>query len=241
MVAALGTGACSSSSGDELSPEVIYGGDAAAHGAVLFKDPRVSGTSFNHFSCATCHEARSGDAPGLRLPGAVLAGSVSRPSYWGGMELELLRSINDCLYYFMLKDKTWTSDDPDAQAIYAYLASLPADAPEAVPFTVIYNISNLPPGDSQRGEGIFVSACGNCHGKAHTGEGRLVAQAPILPEQTLLDHPAPQYTDEDRRLVFIEKVRHGGFVGYGGQMPPFSLQTLSDGELGDMLSFLGVP
>jgi thiosulfate dehydrogenase len=41
-------------------------------------------------------------------------------------------------------------------------------------------------------------------------------------------------------LVFIEKVRHGGFLGYGGLMPPFSLEAMTDAELGALLSFLGL-
>lgn len=232
---------CTSGGKDEVSPELVYGGDAAAHGAVLFRDPRISGTTFNSLSCATCHEAKAGDSPNLLMPGARLAGSVLRPSFWGGMEIELLRSINQCLYYFMLKDKPWTAEDLDAQAIYAYLESLPAEQPEAVPFTVVYTVYDVPMGDAQRGGELYKKACASCHGKAHSGEGRLVAQAPIMPEQTLMEHPSPKYNDEDRRLVFVEKVRHGGFIGYGGQMPPFSAEVLTDGELGDILSYLGVP
>ncbi len=240
VMACVGLG-CSSSGGDELPPEIVYGGDAAAHGAALFKDPLVSGTSFNHYSCSTCHEARAGDSPNVLMPGAPLAGSISRPSYWGGTELELLRSINHCLYYFMLKDKPWTPEEPNAQAMYAFLESLPQEQTQAIDFTIIYTIENLPSGDAKRGEDEYTKACSSCHGKAHTGKGRLIPQAPIMPEQTLMEHPSPKYNDEDRRLVFIEKVRHGGFVGYGGQMPPFSSETLSDQALGDILSFLGVP
>ena len=34
---------------------------------------------------------------------------------------------------------------------------------------------------------------------------------------------------------------YGGFVLYGGQMPPFSYERLSDEDLGAVLSYLGVP
>ena len=42
---------------------------------------------------------------------------------------------------------------------------------------------------------------------------------------------------EDRK-AFIEKIRHGGFLGYGGTMPPFSQAVLSDADLGALLAFL---
>ncbi len=70
---------------------------------------------------------------------------------------------------------------------------------------------------------------------------RLLPNAPILPEETLANHPSPDYTDEDRRLVFVEKTRHGGFLGYGGQMPLFSAEVLSDVDMADLLAYLGVP
>jgi thiosulfate dehydrogenase len=40
--------------------------------------------------------------------------------------------------------------------------------------------------------------------------------------------------------VFIEKVRHGGFLGYGGDMPPYSLEVLPDATVSDLLEALGV-
>ncbi|WP_437766359.1 c-type cytochrome [Sorangium sp. So ce281] len=216
---------------------------AVDHGAALFRDPSIAETRFNRYSCATCHEAVAGDAGDAMLPGAPLAGAVERPRYWGGQEVELLGAINHCLYYFMTKDLPWTADDDAAQAIYAYLESLPSDggAAEAVPFTPVYELSQIPAGDAAAGGRIHERACASCHGRAHSGEGRLVARAPALPDQTLEEHPLGEYTEADRRLVFIEKVRHGGFVGYGGQMPPFSREVLSDEELGDLLSFYGLP
>jgi thiosulfate dehydrogenase len=223
---------------------VIVKGTAVEHGAALFTDATVAGGGYNSYSCATCHsKARpSAGTSAVLLPGAPLAGVTRRPSFWGGTELDLLRSVNHCLYYFMLADASWDGDDTEAQAMYAYLDSLPKkpedEAP--VPFTVVVEIENLPPGDASRGAGTYDRACRSCHGAAHTGEGRLVARAPALPERTLEEHPLDQYTAEERRLVFIEKTRHGGFLGYGGQMPPFSLEVLSDPDLSDLLTFFGL-
>jgi thiosulfate dehydrogenase len=229
--------------GEESAPMRIYGGTAVDHGAALFRDPGVVTTSLNSYSCSTCHEGRAGEAGAAILPGAPLAGVTKRSSFWGGQEVELLRSINHCLYYFMLADKAWKAEDVEARALYAYLESLPADSAAEQPaaFTVAYQVKDVPKGDGARGEALYVNACQNCHGPAHTGEGRLVQRAPILPEQTIAEHPSPQYDDLDRRLVFVEKVRHGGFVGYGGEMPLFSVEKLSDQDLSDMLAFLGVP
>jgi thiosulfate dehydrogenase len=217
-------------------------GSAEEHGAALFQDPTITGSDFNSFACATCH-ATARPAPGAGLlPGAPLAGATRRSSFWGGSELDLLPSINHCTYYFMLADAPWTAEDANARAIYAYLDSLPSgpedEAP--VPFTVVVKVEDLPPGEPSRGKDIYRRACETCHGEAHTGAARLTTRAPILPDQTLSDHPLGQYTAEERRLVFTEKTRHGGFLGYGGQMPPFSLEVLPDKDLSDLLSFFGL-
>ncbi|WP_438013991.1 c-type cytochrome [Sorangium sp. So ce315] len=231
---ACGAGGCG---GD---PETkIVEATAVEHGAALFRDPSVAETSFNRYSCATCHEAIPGEAGDAILPGAPLAGAVDRPHYWGGQEVDLLSAINHCLYYFMTKDVPWTAEDEAARAMFAYLESLPADgdAAEAVPFTPVYILSRPPAGDPERGALLHERACASCHGRARSGEGRLVERAPVLPDQTLDEHPRDRYTAVERLLIFVEKVRHGGFVGYGGQMPPFSLEVLSEEEFGDLLSF----
>jgi len=59
-----------------------------------------------------------------------------------------------------------------------------------------------------------------------------------LPEDTLAEHAG--YSLRSQRLVFIEKIRHGLFLGYGGDMPPFSKEQLSDAEISDVLEALGV-
>lgn len=238
VVVSLVAAGCSS------EPEIeMVEGSAVDHGAALFRDPMVSGTKFNPYACSTCHEANAGDAGDAILPGAPLAGAISRPSYWGGGQLDLLAAINDCLYYFMLKSQPWTPEDVDARAMYAWIESLPAsgNAVEAVPFTPVYELADAPPGDAARGADLYRRACASCHGAAKTGANRLTERAPILPDQTLDEHPLDEYTPLERRLVFVEKVRHGTFVGYGGTMPPFSKEKLSDQDLGDILTFLALP
>ncbi|MDI1430906.1 c-type cytochrome [Polyangium sorediatum] len=221
----------------------IVEGSAEDHGKALFSDPTLTETSANAFSCATCHPTSKPSADGPILPGAPLAGVTRRASYWGGMELELLRSMNHCLYYFMLSSKSWSAEDERAGALFAYLDALPAGSAdeEAWPFTVPVQVSAPPPGDATAGASVYSRACKNCHGAVKTGDGRLVARAPVLPDQTLAEHPLGTYTPEQRRLVFVQKTRHGGFLGYGGQMPPFSLEVLSDEQMGDLLAYMGVP
>lgn len=230
--------------GCQGDPEIrIVDATAVEHGAALFRDPSIARTRFNRYACSTCHEATPGEAGDVILPGAPLAGALNRPYFWGGQEIDLLAAINHCLYFFMMKDEPWTADDAEARAMYAYLESLPADdaAAEPVQFTPVYALREPPPGDAARGEIVHERACASCHGRARSGQGRLVDRAPVLPDETYEDHPLGEYTEFERRLVFVEKVRHGGFVGYGGQMPPFSLEVLSEQELGDLISFYEQP
>jgi thiosulfate dehydrogenase len=221
---------------------VIVQGTAVDHGKALFGDPTIIGSSINTFACVTCHDTSPPTAGAPLKTGAMLAGVTRRPSYWGGAEVDLLRSINACLYYFMLADTPWKADEDRAQALYAYLDSLSARPEDeaAVPFTVVNQVVDVPHGDAKHGATIYNRACKSCHGEVHTGDGRSVPRAPALPDQTLSQHPPDKYTPQERRLVFIEKTRHGGFLGYGGQMPPFSLEVLPDADMSDMLTFLGV-
>ncbi|HRI69698.1 MAG TPA: c-type cytochrome [Polyangium sp.] len=231
----------SSGCGDETPEPIVKHGTAVDHGAALFTDPTIAGTSLNQYSCGTCHETGTAD-PSRILAGASLAGVTKRPSYWGGQELDLLRAINACSYYFMLKTTPYSAEDEEARALYAYLESISASnvGTEAVDFSIVVSIADLPAGDSTRGKGLYDRACAYCHGPTHTGKGRLVERAPILPEQTLQQHPLGQYTADEQRLVFVEKVRHGGFITYSGEMPPFASEKLSDAELADILQYLNL-
>lgn len=225
--------------GDSTAEPVVEHGTAVDHGRALFEDATVAGTDFNQYSCATCHTGEADDGDVIR-PGGSLRGVTKRPSYWAGQELDLLRAINQCLYWFMLKDDAWTAEDVEARAMYAYLESISqgTEGTGAAPFTVVLNIEDLPAGDAKRGAGAYERACAECHGAAHSGMDRLVDRAPILPEQTLQAHPLGEYTEDERRLVFVEKARHGAFISYTGQMPPFSLEALPDEDLADILQFL---
>lgn len=40
------------------------------------------------------------------------------------------------------------------------------------------------------------------------------------------------------RVTFVEKVRHGGFLGVFGSMPLYSTEAISDADLSALLTFL---
>lgn len=238
LPAALGAAACAD---DAVPAPVPAPRTAEERGAALFASPSLSGAAFNTFSCALCHEAAPTGDPTIRT-GAPLAGAVDRPSYWGGAEIDLLRAVNHCLSSFMLHDEPWDGSEPEAEDLYAFLASLPPGeaGAEAVPFEVVAAVTDPPWESAEAGAGVYARACARCHGAIHTGEGRLAEDIARLPDDTLLDHPLGEYNLIERRLVFVEKVRHGRFLGYGGRMPPFSREKLSDRELGDLLQFFGL-
>jgi thiosulfate dehydrogenase len=195
------------------------------------------GLTSNELTCATCH--RRGAMPGDErvLPGADLTGVTRRPTYWGGAESDLLRAVGYCQTRFMRVEVPLAASDPEAGDLYAFLESLPG-SDEAVPFTVVRTVGDLPQGDAAGGVTLFERTCAGCHGALGTGDGALSPTLPTLPTDVLRAHSG--YTPREQRLVFVEKVRHGVFLGYDGEMPPFSLEVLPDPALSDVLSALGL-
>ncbi len=206
---------------------------AIERGQRLFEDGSASvvGTA-----CSSCHPSPDGD-PSRLYPGADLSGVSGRTSFWGGQENDLLRSLNHCRTLFQGAETPLQAEEPDAGDLYAFLDSMSGSA-DAVAFTIVKTVEALPAGDATAGLETYNRACRGCHGAPHSGDGRLADAIPALPEDPLSEHA---YLDaSEQTLLFIEKVRHGGFLGYSGFMPPFSLETLSDPELGDVLSALGL-
>ena len=230
VAAAIALGGCSGGSGG--------GSGDVARGRELFRTPGALALNLRGYSCETCHDADASPASSPLKTGAPLAGVTLRPSFWNGQESDLLRALNVCRSEFMNSPEPLTAAEPDAAALYAFLASLePGDARPA-PFTVVREIGDVPRGDAAAGNTAYAGACAPCHGALHTGAGRLSDGIPILPEDTLLKHA--NYSPRDQRLVVIEKVRHGGFLGFAGEMPPFSTEVLDDQSLSDILELLGV-
>jgi thiosulfate dehydrogenase len=213
---------------------------AADFGEELFQDARLSESDFNSFSCATCHATTATPEPGVIYSGYSLYNSAFRPSWWGGFETNLLDAVNFCYVNFMRGISPLTPEEPKARALYEYLVQISPDrqAP-ALPFTVVKNVQeDVQRGSTTRGAEVYRAACETCHGETHTGKGRLTQLAPLLPEVT--DSYGELFPGVSRQLVVIEKVRHGQFFGVGGTMPLYSLEALSDEDLGALLAFLGL-
>jgi thiosulfate dehydrogenase len=212
---------------------------AAEYGEELFRDPKLSESQYNSFSCATCHATTATPPEGKLYAGLSLHNVAARPHWWGGYETRLLDAVNFCYTAFMRGVTPLTPEDPKSRALYEYLVSISPDpqAP-AQPFTLVKDITSVPRGSAEWGADVYKAACQDCHGEAHTGKGRPSELAPILPEVAL------EYGDifpgVSAGLVFIEKVRHGRFFGVGGNMPPYSQEALSDKDLGALLAYLGL-
>lgn len=222
----------------------------AERGAALSRDPSASRSQYNRFACTTCHAERPGDAAGRVLPGAVLAGAARRPSYWGGEVLHLREAVERCWVHFM-RGLRADLDGPNGAALSAWLESI-AEADggltAAQPFTVPRVVRDLPGGDATRGRAVYVRACQSCHGALESGAGRLGPLVSVLPGDTLAEHcrgtppvgvaDLPTYT----RTTVVQKTRHGSFLGYGGTMPPFSEESLTDQQVADLAAlFVCVP
>jgi thiosulfate dehydrogenase len=207
---------------------------AAQYGQSLFDDPRVSSAASNPFRCSTCHETVA--PPTHVRSGYTLRDVATRASFWGGNVTTLLDAVNQCVTDFM-RGKALATDDEKSRALFVYLESISPDPmQDTLPLTVVQNIVDVPSGDAGAGAQLWKDACGGCHGDPHTGAGRLSDVVSIVPDETIAAHGTDPRTGA--RPVVIEKVRHGKFYNVGGNMPLFSLEALSDAQLGDLLAYL---
>jgi thiosulfate dehydrogenase len=140
----------------------------------------------------------------------------------------------------MNAQQPWTVDDEEAKVMYLFLSSLPATEPAAVPMTVPAVAADLPAGDAGAGAAVYAQSCQLCHGAVHTGEGRLADRITSLPDEELAFLDSYGFDATQKRVTFIEKVRHGGFLGLYGNMPLYSTEVMSDAQLGDLNAFLGL-
>jgi thiosulfate dehydrogenase len=211
---------------------------AVDFGASLFADPRLSESAFNTVSCSTCHATSEAPPEGRLDSGPTLYNSAFRGTWWGGYEVRLLDAVNFCFLSFMRGDVPLTAEDPKSRALYEYLVSLSPEEIDPLPFTVIKDVADVPPGDAARGAEVYRAACQVCHGEPHTGDGRGSPLASVLPEVSA-DY-ATVFPGVSPRLVVIEKIRHGQFFGVGGTMPPYSREALSDADVAALLAFFGL-
>jgi thiosulfate dehydrogenase len=228
LAAGLGAGC----GGEELVP-------ASTFGAKVFSDPALSTSPFNTYACSTCHEVSAPGpataAPRRIDPGYNLYDVLHRPSWWGGERSHLLDAINYCLLEFM-GGRELKPDEPQARQLYEYLAAnSPDDSAPALPITVVKAITGLAEltGDTARGKTLWDISCARCHGEPHTGKGA-IGRASLVPELSI-----NAFGDKAREVI-IEKVRHGKFFHIGGIMPLYSVEILSDQQLVDIVTYLGL-
>jgi thiosulfate dehydrogenase len=221
--------------GQELVP-------ASTFGAQVFTDSKLSTSPFNVYACSTCHAVTppaataAADPPTRIDPGYNLYNVVGRPSWWGGERTRLLDAINYCLLEFM-GGRELKPDEPQARQLYEFLAANSPDASApALPITVVKIITPLVnlTGDAARGKTLWDVSCGRCHGEPHTAKGAITGRAGVIPELTV-----NVFADRAREAV-IEKVRHGKFFHIGGIMPLYSMETLTDQQLVDIVTYLGL-
>lgn len=206
-------------------------------GEELFRSKQLSSSPLNLYACSTCHDTTAGETDIIK-PGAVLAGVTERESFWGGQENDLRSAIDQCRLNFMGDVTPLDPESPEAIALYDFLSGLSGSA-DPVAFSTVRLIDDpLESGDADRGHELYARTCAPCHGAMSTGSGSLAPRVTVIPEQAIAEHEG--FTPRLLRLVFIEKVRHGGFYGYGGDMPPFSVQALPDEQLADILEALGL-
>lgn len=194
----------------------------------------MSTAASNAFSCSTCHAVTNSDT--RPLPGYSLEDVTARPTWWGGNVLTLLDATNQCITDFM-GGKPLADTDEKGRGLFVYLESISPDTKAAAKsLTVVENIVDVPSGDAAQGKSIWTASCANCHGAAGTGQGRLTSLASIVPNDSIAAHGTDPKTGA--RPVVIEKVRHGKYFMVGGFMPLYSLEALSDAQLGDVLAYL---
>jgi thiosulfate dehydrogenase len=228
---------------------VACGGDrpAAEWGAALFEDPSLSPSSLNRVACATCHQATPTPDPSRIDPGYNLWGVAARTAWFGdggGNLVRLYDAVDTCFVYFMRGGNRGLDPGSDeSKALYEYLLSItPEGSPtDPLPMTIVERIQPVPRGDATRGEQVYDAACFRCHGALHTGSGGLLRPPFVLPEE-VIEVAREHFGDESlAELIATEKVRHGRFFSVGGVMPFFSLEALSDDQLGDVLEYLDLP
>lgn len=219
-----------------------------ARGAQLARDPASSRSRYNRFACLTCHAERATDVGARILPGAVLEGAARRASYWGGEALYLREAVERCWVYFM-RGVPEDLDGATGEALWAWLDALSpaATSARAVPFTVPRTTRDLTGGDPARGREVFGRACASCHGAFGSSAPTLGRYVSRLPADSVNGHcrgrppegvpDLPTYL----RMVVYQKTRHGGLLGYGGTMPPFSTEVLSEEALQDIVALFRCP
>ena len=223
----------SSSSGSTNPPG---GGEPATEQATLgeqiYRNPIEGGTTF---ACATCHALTEPAADGLRRAGHPIGDALRRQSYKNGQLNTFLDAANTCLNDWINISTPWTQSSEQFTALVDYLESEDTGTGTTTDVTFTIMGESVPSeaftGDITRGQAAFNETCASCHGvDAQGGLNVGFALAGI------------DYSEEQ----IARKVRTSGpissnsvYTGLtGGRMPFWSLERLSNQELGDIIAYL---
>jgi mono/diheme cytochrome c family protein len=194
-------------------------------GARIYREPVSDG---NSYSCASCHAITEPAADGLRRAGHALGDAAARPSFKNGQLNSLRDAVNSCLQEWM-NAEPWTENDLRWLDFEDWLTmQAPAQA-EPLSFEIVPAPTELEGGDDARGRGVFNSTCAICHGEDATGTD----QGPALASNL-----EPEYIAE--RVRASGRIDSAVYPGLsGGVMPFWAADRFSDGELRDVIAWLG--
>lgn len=202
------------------------GESSSSPGERLYRESLEEG---NTYACATCHALQEPASDGLLRPGHPIGNATKRPTYKNGQFDEMLSAVNSCLEEWM-NAPTWEKSDDDWKTLRDWLDSqATTDSAEPLEYDVASPPSDLGGGNAEEGRQIFNNRCAVCHGKDAAGTNR----APALRRSDL----APDYVAERIRLSGdSDSSVYDGLTG--GQMPFWSKQRLSDGELRNVVAYV---
>ena len=193
-------------------------------GERLFRDPAVGGER-NAAACSSCHgwrDERSGilDSLGHAAPNSSLWNSARRPSFWRGFASTPEDATDLCIKRFMLRP---AGGDPAQLAdLAAYLKAISPDFAPPLDYRPLLlsrktAIDRPVGGDAKRGAVLTERFCVHCH-----------AEGAMRPPLSVGLYE-PDY--------LVARVRWIG-AHDAKQMPPMSLDRVTDSELRDIVTYL---
>lgn len=232
--------ACGGSSKDKGNPNPpVTGGDPQAalieKGQEVYSNRLEGGTNF---ACATCHALSEPASDGLRRAGHPIGDALRRQSYKNGQLNTFLEAANTCLTDWLDIQTPWTESTEEYSALVAYIEDQDTDngAVQDVSFTITGESVPIEAdnGDVNRGQTAFNATCASCHGEDALGGldvGFALSGFDNSPEQIAkkVRTSGPSSADQPNSV-------YNGLTG--GRMPFWSLERLSNQELGDIIAFL---
>jgi len=196
---------------------VTPAGDVS-NGETVYRQPLSDG---NTFACATCHALTDTDAP-LRRAAHPIGGASKRGGWKNGASRTFLDAVNVCVKGWQ-GAPAWSSSEPRFLAISAYLDQQgDASSERKLTFKQVAPPTALSGGDVTRGRVLFNEACATCHGVEGVGSPR-----------------GPNLAGTQQAADYVAS-RVRGFPLLG-RMPFWAEDRLSDGELIDLIAWLGQP